>query len=307
MIRFRAAHTVRLLVGATLAFCVVACESGSITGPFARPDAKPIVYFRLDNGWELARVTPGGVPARLNLPMSATLFPALSPDGSRLAFVVESSPGGVYVGAADGSGARLLYPGWTDRITWSPDGTRLAIAVNGEILVVPLDGSTPQAITSAVDVHAGYPSWSSTGRIAFDTRGSFSFGSDIYTMASDGSDLRLIVSGDGSDARDPAWSPDGSRLAFALGQFGASSIFTVDQNGNDRRRLTPEPEWGFGWTDLGPEWSPSGQWIAFQREHIVCFGTDCESRYDVLVTRIDGRDTRNLTLTSPWGGVRPTW
>jgi Tol biopolymer transport system component len=81
----------------------------------------------------------------------------------------------------------------------------------------------------------------------------------------------------------------------------------VDANGNDRRRVTPEPEWGFGWTELSPAWSPSGEWIAFSREHGRCTGTQCESRYDVMVIRSDGKVERNLTLDASWGGVRPSW
>lgn len=300
----------RRLFRATALVCILgACESGSITSPFVQPDQRPIVFFRLEDGWSLFQVSPrGGTATRLNLPMTQTLFPALSPDGSRLAFVVESSPGGVYVGAADGSGAQLVHPAWTDRITWSPDGTRLAIAVSGEIIVIPLNGGSPQGITDNVDVYAGYPSWSSRGRIAFDTRGTFSTSaSDIYTIAPDGSDLRLVVHEEGSAARDPAWSPDGSRLAFALGDYGRSSIHTVDANGNDRRRLTPKHEWGFGSTDLGPAWAPSGDWIAFQREHTLCTGAQCQSRYDIFVVRNDGKDARNLTVDASWGGVRPSW
>lgn len=309
MPRHRMLCVSRLVLRATAVVGIlVACDPGSTTGPFLQPDMRPIVFLRLDNGWSLFTVNPrGGASTRLNLSMTETLFPALSPDGSKLAFVVESSPGGVYVGAADGSGARLVHPAWTDRITWSPDATRLALAVDGEIIVVSLDGGTVQTITDAVDVYAGYPSWSSRGRIAFDTRGPFSSSSGIYTMATDGSDLRLTVPDEGSDARDPAWSPDGSRLAFALGRYGASSVYTVAANGSDRRRVTPEPEWGFGWTDLAPAWAPSGEWIAFSREHTLCAGAQCESRYDIMVVRGDGRHARNLTADAAWGGVRPSW
>ena len=310
MLRFGVACASRSLLRAASIICIiVACESGSITGPFSKPDARPIVFVRLDNGWSLFKVSPTrGEPTRLNLQMTETLFPALSPDGSKLAFVVESSPSGIYVAAADGSGARRVHPRGTDRITWSPDGTRLAIALDGEIVVVPLDGGAPQTITSAIDVYAGYPSWSSVGRIAFDTRGTFTFTGDIYTVAPDGSDLQLIVHEEGNPARDPAWSPDGSRLAFASGQYGASAIFTVDANGNDRRRVSPEPEWGFGWTDLAPAWAPSGGWIAFSHEHVACAGTQCESRYDILVMRSNGSgNARNLTANGTWGGVWPSW
>ena len=183
--------------------CLIgACDSP--TGP-ADSDRRPIVYFVLEDGWELFRVSPsGGTPTPLNLPMSETLFPAVSPDGSKLAFVVESTPVGVYVGGPDGSDARLVYPQRTDRITWSPDGTRLAVGFDGEIIVIPLDGGAPHSITEDVDLFATYPSWSSTGRIAFFAR-ALPSGTDIYTMAADGSDVRLLVSGDGAEARDPAW------------------------------------------------------------------------------------------------------
>jgi Tol biopolymer transport system component len=287
------------------AFMGAACDSP--TRP-SDPDRRPIVYFGLDDGWELFTVSHvGGAPSRLNLPMAETLFPALSPDGSRLAFVVESVPEGVYVGAADGAGARLVYPHRTDRITWSPDGTRLAVGLDGEIIVIPVDGGAAWSVTETVDIFAAYPSWSSTGRIAFHTYG-VSSESDIYTIAADGSDLRLVVSGNGEEARDPAWSPDGSRIAFALGGFGASFIYTVTAGGGDLRRVSPEPPTGVSWTDLGPEWSPSGQWIAHQREHDPsCTSSGCTRRWDVFVVRPDGRDERNLTAATPWGGVRPSW
>lgn len=306
MVRLRRASVAcPLLRLAAIVFLAGACDSP--TGP-PDVDRRPIVYFVLEDGWELFRVNPsGGTPTRLNLPMSETLYPAISPDGSRLAFVVESTPVGVYVGGPDGSGARLVYPNRTDRITWSPDGTRLAVGFDGEIIVIPLDGGDPYSITEGVDLFATYPSWSSTGRIAFFTR-ALPSGTDIYTMAADGSDVRLLVSGNGAEARDPAWSPDGSRVAFALGEFGASFIYTVRADGSDRRRVSPEPPPGVSWTDLGPAWSPSGEWIAHQREHDpICTGTLCTRRWDVFVVRRDGRDERNLTVSASWGGVRPSW
>jgi Tol biopolymer transport system component len=305
-----AAHALARMLRFALAACLIAVGCDASTGPGDEPDGRPIIYFRLDElpgRWTLYRTsTAGGTPTRVNLSMTETLYPAVSPDGSKLAFVRESDPVGVYVSAVDGSAPRLVYAARAEHIAWSPDGTRLAVDLGGEIAVVGADGTGAQTITAALDKDAGHPSWSPNGRIAFASEG-FDFVSDIYTMASDGSDVRLIVSGEGREARDPAWSPDGSRLAFALGTFGSSSIFTVDANGNDRRRVTPEPQWGFAATDLGPSWSPSGRWIAFQREHTVCTGAECEGRYDIFVVRADGGDIRNVTGGSPWGGVRPSW
>jgi Tol biopolymer transport system component len=307
----RAQRLTRGTVGHIAAACLLAVACDGSTGPGeSSPDARPIVYFRQDNAgngaWLLYRVSAaGGAPTHLSSTGEATTFPAISPDGSRLAFVKEGSPYGIYVATADGSGARQVYEGLTDHIAWSPDGSKLAFSVAGEIVVVGVDGGGADTITSAVDVHAGYPSWSPTGRIAFSTSG------DIYTITPDGSDLRLIVPGDGQQARDPTWSPDGSRLAYAWGHYTDSWIYTVDPNGNDRRRVTfsslaPGPI--IAATDLGPAWAPSGRWITFQREHSVCTAPpQCQQRYDVFIVRTDGGDLRNLTQGTPWGGVRPSW
>jgi hypothetical protein len=111
-----------LTLRVALAACVIAAGCDGSTGPADQPDTRPIVYFRLDEttGWTLYRVDArGGTPTALSLPMSETPFPAVSPDGSRLAFVVESQPAGIYVTAADGSGDRLVYAAQTDHISWS--------------------------------------------------------------------------------------------------------------------------------------------------------------------------------------------
>jgi Tol biopolymer transport system component len=298
-----------------LAVCLIAAGCDDATGPGDEPDSRPIVYVRLDgaSGWRLYRAAAtGGTPTPLNVAQRQTVYPAVSPDGSRIAFMSEAEPAGVYVAAADGSGALRVYVGRAEHIAWSADGTRLAIGTpdggtgHGEILIVGADGTGLHSITATLKFDAYHPSWSPTGRIAFTSR-EFGFVSDIYTMADDGSDVRLIIEGGRYAARDPAWSPDGTRLAFAFGNFGGSSIFTVDPDGNDRRRVTPEPEWGFSLTDLGPAWSPSGRWIAFQRERGVCEGTQCDLRTDVFVVHADGGEVSEVTAGSPWGGVRPSW
>jgi TolB protein len=56
-------------------------------------------------------------------------------------------------------------------------------------------------------------------------------------------------------ANDPAWSPDGKRIAFTL--FG--SIWEVDaQNGGEARQISSS-----GGYHAHPAWSPNGDWIAF--------------------------------------------
>ena len=61
-----------------------------------------------------------------------------------------------------------------------------------------------------------------------------------------------------SDARQPAWSPDGKRLAFFAYREGNYDLYTVAPDGSDRRHVTEGQA-----DDREPAWSPDGRFIAF--------------------------------------------
>jgi Tol biopolymer transport system component len=102
------------------------------------------------------------------------------------------------------------------------------------------------------------------------------------------------MNADGSDARrvatkatwgDPAWSPDGRRIAFRRydGQLGfrsawPSDLFVVNADGSGLRRLTRQAA-NLRWF----AWSPDGRTIAFLRNG------------DVYVVNADGSEERRLT------------
>jgi Tol biopolymer transport system component len=60
---------------------------------------------------------------------------------------------------------------------------------------------------------------------------------------------------------DPAWSPDGRRIAFASRRAGRMHIYVMGADGQSARRLTSSPM-----DDDHPSWSPDGQKIVFSRE-----------------------------------------
>jgi Tol biopolymer transport system component len=91
----------------------------------------------------------------------------------------------------------------------------------------------------------------------------------IWTVGADGRNARLLI----RDAHSPAWSPDGSRLAFVSARSGDEEIYVARANGRQVTRLTRSPG-----PDLGPAWSRSGRRLAWSRDREIwtmsAFGSD---------------------------------
>ena len=139
------------------------------------------------------------------------VHPAWSPDSTRIAFT--SWDYGLYVVDADGTDERRLDPDSGDdgfsptNPDWSPDGTK--IATDG-LDVWNLDGSSVQRLANG----GSDPDWSPAG-----TEIAYSVGSPprIRVVTADGSasrDVSHVEDGGYHSDRDPAWSPDGSMIAF---------------------------------------------------------------------------------------------
>jgi TolB protein len=115
------------------------------------------------------------------------------------------------------------------------------------------------------------------GKIAFASDASGS--NDNVVMNADGVGRANLTTG-ADDDTDPAWSPDGRRLAFVRG--GAQpAVYLVQADGSGLRRLT---------TGASPAWSPDGTRLVFSRR--VGRGVD------LYVIRADGRGLRRLTRTT---------
>lgn len=79
-------------------------------------------------------------------------------------------------------------------------------------------------------------------------------------MASDGTDARQLT-----DAREgsyqPAWSPDGTRIAFSSDRDGDLEVYIMNADGSDQRNLSHNPGADDGWVE--PAWSPDGRAILY--------------------------------------------
>ena len=82
----------------------------------------------------------------------------------------------------------------------------------------------------------------------------------LWTVPIDGGRARRILE-DGYDARLPAWSPDGKRIAFQAYRDSTWNIWTIDAEGSGLRRETSGP-----FDDREPHWSPDGTRLAFSSD-----------------------------------------
>ena len=114
----------------------------------------------------------------------------------------------------------------------------------------------------------------------------------LWTLSRDGGRATRILD-DGYDARMPAWSPDGQRIAFQAYRSSTWNIWTIGRDGSDLRQETSGP-----YDDREPHWSPDGSRLTFS--------SDRSGNYDIwTLTRASG-EVRQIT-THPANEFMPAW
>jgi M6 family metalloprotease-like protein len=117
---------------------------------------------------------------------------------------------------------------------------------------------------------------------------------DIYVIEPGDAAPRNLSNTRGSDTA-PAWSPDGSQIAFASQRAGTDDIYVMDADGTNVRQLT------FGMEAHFPSWSPDGTEIAF-----MGVAPDDSINLDVWIVAVDGGEPRRLT-TDARVDSHPDW
>lgn len=152
-----------------------------------------------------------------------------------------------------------------------PEGHLLFFRNQGgidEIWTITLPGGSPlgQIITPEAGISASFPAWSgAAGYIAFTGTHTSGY-QDIYLADRSGAVVRNLT-GDNSPffqptsrERQPAWSPDGTRIAFAADNGGDTfDLWSIRPDGTEQQRLTDKPNAN----EYSPTWSPDGTRIAY--------------------------------------------
>ncbi len=213
-------------------------------------------------------------------------YPDWSPEGDLIAFddgriLAGSAPpspnGSIYTVRPDGSGLeRIPHRGVASAPSWSPDGERLAVATRQAGMdpgIAWLDVSSGEMISVTTNPYQAYwdaePDVSPDGsRIVFIRvrelvdRGGGRNRAAVFVVNADGSGLRRLTDWR-IDAGTPAWSPDGSRIAFSTQDHALVSrtaeIVVIAPDGTELVRLGSRSGDDWFW----PTWSPDGSTIVF--------------------------------------------
>ena len=232
--------------------------------------------------------------------------PRWSLDGRQITFETDRDGNPeIYVMRPDGSRqTNITHHAAKDRDpAWSPDGRRIAFITGRdgvyEVYVTDLQGRKAVRITHgptgvAYDDNCSWLCWSKDpARIVFYR------GDDIWVAHLDGSEAVNLTSDlrDDSGFREhpspPAWSADGSKIAFVAIPGNHGCVYTMSPDGSRRRCLTRRLVVDARW----PKWSPDGRRIAF------CWTW---GRTALSVIDADGRHPRELT--EAWGqGPHHCW
>jgi len=232
---------------------------------------------------------------------SISIMPAISPDGSKLAFTSYASGNpGIFILSTE-TGRRL--PFYNQRASlnatpdFMPDGKQILYASSAsgyaQIYAANLDGSNLRRISSSRAIEVEPKVNPKTGNDIVFVSGRTG-PQQIFRMNFDGTGVERLTNGEG-EASNPSWNPNGEVIAFswtrgyATGNF---NIFLMDVASREYSQLTHSEG-----RNENPSWAPDGR-------HLVFMSTRSGS-HQIYTMLADG--TQVHQLTSAGNNWTPVW
>ncbi|MDX1576883.1 MAG: PDZ domain-containing protein [Gemmatimonadota bacterium] len=160
---------------------------------------------------------------------------------------------------------------------------RIAYEQAGRIHLLDLSSGSSEAVPIAIatDLIEVRPRYASGERFIRDAtlspsgaRAAFEFRGEIVTVPREKGDPRNVTASAEVHDRSPAWSPDGSRIAFFSDQGGEYGLHIVPQDGKgEARRFEID---GAGFYE-NPRWSPDGTKLSFTDNARAVYWIDVET------------------------------
>lgn len=298
-----------LVVGAQASGAIVPGPNGRIAFESNRTGNNDIFTMNPDGSTQL----------NLTKNPANDVFPAWSPDGSKITFSSDrAEPGNldVYVMNADGTGVTRLTnaPGEDRGTSWTSDGQRIIFhsardrdtTHTFDIFIMNSDGSSQTKIFT--NGAAAYVCGdSSTGKIVFNSSGD-PLGTnpvnpngfrdfEIFSMNIDGSNVFQVTNNTVLDSG-PKWSPDCSMISYNSLDTTSLDIHRINANGTGDVDLTNTP----GVFDAFSAWSPDGTRIVFSSNRDVNFEIyTMRATNGSNVTRLTFTGLGQADLRSDWG------
>ena len=218
------------------------------SSPFWSPDGASVYYISGGSLWSVPAAGGGSQKAYEGV-TAATLHP----DGKTLAFDRGRK---LWIGSLRGGEAKELWQGPTNGgLSFSPDGSKLAVDSIGPIMIVPYPSGTPRPLEAGGRVLTA-PSWfPDNRRLAIAVRNGASGRATLAIVDSADGTRRTIGAGTTGFAS-PSVSADGKRIAYQTGQFGWDVLEISIPNGEVRTRVA-------GGISMTPDWAPSGTHFLF--------------------------------------------
>jgi dipeptidyl aminopeptidase/acylaminoacyl peptidase len=170
--------------------------------------------------------------------------------GSKIAFTrveiavpgfEDSNEAEIWTMNGDGSEPRRLTNNATFDLgaVWSPNGKTVAFygydveAPDPHVFLINADGGEQTQLT---EMRGRFPSWSASGKIAFDNAAG-----DIFAVNPDGSGLERLTNDPAARNIRPDWSPNGQKIAFTTRRDGNDEIYSMnaERHGADPTDLRP--------------------------------------------------------------------